>query len=523
MLTFTVTPYSPDPLWRFDTSQRRYTSQDGQSFLAPVRHTLLENLALTDGARTLLVVRERATGRATCEPGIRVVEPSEFDDAVAQAQRWPLDFVTVLTEPGHPAIIQAGPRPACPLYLAHDGRSVHGTWEMGDLRRFATGIENVEAARLLIYKPRYTHQTLFTGIFRLTERSTAYFGGDLYLRYPAPALHAAARELVDGADVLNAFDTALDLALTAHPIAEAATWFHLSGGFDSATLATRAAAANPGAYPTSALLIGGPGRTQQERRRAKLRAAAPFAEADVLIDAMDRLPLDPECVRAKGLPISPYEEALHNPFRLLTAAMADAGAQAVVTGLGGDEMVALTEDERAHSELIEVPVMPWLGTAAQDALAYGDIGIAPPALVNNMTLLSMETTAPILLRQGIYPMHPFTHPALVDLGEQLPYDWRLLKQLHRRRLARLGLDGDVVLPVHRESFAEVVRAALTSHGVGLLRALLRTGSPLIERRLVDPDQLAAAVTRLEAGSYSENRESQLLEVIDLHLAAVAFL
>ncbi|WP_207386813.1 hypothetical protein [Frankia sp. Cppng1_Ct_nod] len=53
-----------------------------------------------------------------------------------------------------------------------------------------------------------------------------------------------------------------------------------------------------------------------------------------------------------------------------------------------------------------------------------------------MLHLSLETTAPVLLRAGIWSLHPFTHPGMIQLGEWLPMHWRELKQLQRRQLAR---------------------------------------------------------------------------------------
>ncbi|WP_055546827.1 hypothetical protein [Streptomyces kanamyceticus] len=74
-----------------------------------------------------------------------------------------------------------------------------------------------------------------------------------------------------------------------------------------------------------------------------------------------------------------------------------------------------------------------------------------------MTLLSLETTTPVLLRAGIWPVRPFTDPNMIQLGEWLPYDWRELKQLQRRWLAALGLGSDVTQSRTRDSFAESSR------------------------------------------------------------------
>ncbi|MFE0267874.1 hypothetical protein ACFWZ7_05095 [Nocardiopsis alba] len=140
-----------------------------------------------------------------------------------------------------------------------------------------------------------------------------------------------------------------------------------------------------------------------------------------------------------------------------------------------------------------------------------------------MTLLALETTAPVLLRHGLWPMHPFADPAMVELGEQLPFAWRELKQLQRRRLTSLGMSEDVVHPAERESFAEVIEAALIGHAPKLFARMLSEGSPLFDEGLVDPDGLRAGVDRLAPGRYVEERDAKILEVLSLHMSATAFL
>jgi asparagine synthase (glutamine-hydrolysing) len=255
-----------------------------------------------------------------------------------------------------------------------------------------------------------------------------------------------------------------------------------------------------------------------------MRAVLPFADDDITVDAAKHLPLHPECARVRGKLISPYEEPLFYPFRLLTTALARTGATAVVTGLGGDELVALSEAEAPHLDLNRMPVIPpWLGPSAATLLEYADVGTAPPAPINSMTLLALESTAGPLLREGIWPIHPFAWPALVEFGEQLPYDWRDFKQLQRRLLESLGLGMEVVRPVERESFAEIVERSLTGSGVRLLERMLADGSPLFDDRLVNPDAVTATTKRLREGHYAEGAESKVLEVIHLDLAARAFL
>lgn len=521
MITLRLTPYASTS-WKWDG--RRYVTSDGTSEIAPIDHPMIDRAAVTDGTRTLLVIRERVSGRSAAHLGPRNVSPADLDVARGLAEQWPADYVLVETAPRLPCRVTTGPGGIAPLYLAHDTASLYGSWDMADLAEHATGLSPREAARLLIYRPRYSAETVFRGVHRLTERATATFGGHLYLRYPEPALHSTPRELAPDADVLGAFVAAMDDALDLRPLDEIETVLHLTGGFDSGTVGARLAERYPGRFPTAALLIGGPGRAHQIRRRTEILKALPFAGPDHLVDAMEHAPLSPECARVRGERISPYEEPLHRPFSRLTEVLAEHGARVVVTGLGGDEMVALSQDEYPHKSMGEISdELPWIGSRARAALEYADDNIAPPAAVNSMTLLSLETTAPVLMRAGIWPVHPFADPGMVQLGEWLPMHWREFKALQRRRLASLGLSPDVTESRERESFAEVVQHTLTTHARPLFARMLHDGSPLFEEKVVDPDGLRLAVRRLAEGPYREDGDAQLLEVLDLHFAAQAFL
>jgi len=523
MLRLRLTPYSENPAWTW--SGACYGTFDQHSRIEPFDHPMVEHLGATDGRRTLIIVRERVANRPAAAPEVRNLTPDEYDQARGSVTEWPTDFVLVETEPAQPVRVTTGSARTTPLYLAADDRSLFGSWDMADLRDHVTGINPKEAARLLIYRPRYSSETLFQGVHRLTERATAHFGGSLWTSYPDPALHREPRQLVPDADVLGAFVSTMDIAMDRRPWAESTTLFHLTGGFDSGTVATRAAERYSARFPTATLLIGGPGREQQIRRRAEMRDRVPFADLDLVIDAMQYPPLAPECRWVRGDVTAPTEEPLHYPFTQMARAVAEAGARTVVTGLGGDEMVALTQEEEPHKglgEITDAQILPWVGQRAQAALEFSDDGIAPPALINSMTLLSLETTAPSLLREGLWPVHPFADPAMVELGEQLPFAWRELKQVQRRRLGALGMSEDVVHPAERESFAEVIEHSLTTYAPQMFARMLAEGSPLFDG-LVDPDGLRFAVERLTAESYVEERDAKLLEVLSLHMSAAAFL
>ncbi|RBQ16464.1 asparagine synthase [Spongiactinospora rosea] len=523
MLILQIDPAAA-PAWHWEGTS--YVTDDGAGRVTPYAHPMIEQLAATDGDRTVIIVRERVPGRAPVPPEPVVVTVAQFGELVAQARRWPVDHVLIEVTRHRPVRVTAGAVRATPLYLAHHDGILRGSWDITELRPFARGINAKEATRLLIYRPRYSIDTPFTGIWRLTERATASFGGDLVITYPEPVVHAEHRDLVEGADVLAAFTAAIDAALDARPLQPDATLCHLTGGLDSGSIGTRVARRWPGQVNTATLIVIGPGREQQIRRRNEIRHRVPFGPHDACLDTAGRPMFGPNCPRVRGELVSPYDEPFFEHFTELNRMIADLGAHTLVTGLGGDEMVAVgsAESAKAAADKAQNFDLPWLGPRAQAAIEYGDDGIAPPAMAGGITLMAAETVAPPLLRAGLWPLHPFTHQAMVELGDQLPFYWRELKQLQRKHLATFGLSHDACNPVLRESFAELVEESMLDYGLSLLRRILSDGSPLIDAGLLNPDGLKAVVTELETGGvYTEHRHSKLVEVITLDQATRAFL
>ena len=521
LTTLLIDPDSPQD-WRWDGT--RYTAPGG-GLIEPYAHPMTEHAAVTDGARTLIILRERSQRPADLPPVPARVAPHELDQVTGLARQWPADYVLIETEQRKPVRVTAGPARSTPLYLACRDGVLHGSWDMGRLRPCAAGLNPKESTRMLAYHPRYSCETAFTGIWRLTERATATFAGDLFIRYPDLVPHARPRKLADGADVLAAFGAAIDAALGLRPLDPATTTFHLTGGLDSGSIAARAARRHPGQLNTATLVITGPGRQHQIRRRAEILSRVPFGPHDVQVDTASLLMFGPDCDRTRGELVSPYDGPLYEHMTALNTQIAALGARAVVSGLGGDEMVAVgsAESEQAALDKTENFDLPWLGPVARAALPYGDDQIAPPAMAGGITLLAAECVAPPLLRAGLWPVHPFAAAPLVTLGDQLPFHWRELKQLQRRHLATFGLSEDACNPRARESFAELVEQSLLVNGLPLLHRILDQGSPLIEAGLLDPDGLKAALTALESGPYSEDPWSKLVEVITLDQAARAFL
>jgi asparagine synthase (glutamine-hydrolysing) len=417
-----------------------------------------------------------------------------------------------------------GDRGIAPIYLAARGDTVYGSWELADLHHVisAARIDEREVARLLALWPRYSHHTVFADAHRLTERATAVFDGrSLMLSYPPAALHARARQVREGADVISAYERLLREAIGRHTYDPATTAVELSGGLDSANVATSLADLHPGVITSAAMLLPGLAGEQQRRRRAALRLLSDLGQ-DMTIAALDHPPLHPGGARVGGEPVSPYEDPYFEASTVMLDVLVERGVRTVFTGIGGDEMVALTSAETtgAHVGPGREPA-PWLGSRIRELLPVLDDDIAPASVVNEMTLLACACAAPAMLRAGMWPVHPLADPTLIRFGEQLPRPWRVGKNLHRARLAARGHTPRVTHPALAENFTDVIAHALHHHMPPLLRRVLREGSPLLDRGFLDSRGLTAATDRAESGRATP-RDVELYDVLALHLALAAF-
>jgi hypothetical protein len=365
---------------------------------------------------------------------------------------------------------------------------------------------------------RYSQETMWSGLHRLTERSHAVFdAGGLRLGYPLAATHSTARRLRADADVLTAYEDLLEQSIGRRTFDPETATVELSGGLDSANVAASLGSRHPALVTASALLILDDAGQQQQRRREEMILRFGLGD-DVTVAMQEHLPLSPGGRRAANLPISPYEDPYDEAKARLLCRLRDHGVRSVFTGVGGDEMVSLTGAEQPHQAFgVGLEIMPWIGPQTRDALEMAESGIAPATVVNEMTLISQACAAPPMLRAGMWPIHPLADPTLIRFGEWLPRSWREGKRLHRERLLRLGCPHDLVEPRLPENFAPVMRLAIRRHGLTYLRRMLAEGSALIDEQFIDPAGLAVTIDRLSSHTFKP-RDTEVYGVIAVEAA-----
>lgn len=373
------------------------------------------------------------------------------------------------------------PTALAPVYLAVTGRVLEGSWHLPDLRHHLRldGLLDRAVARALTRRHRYSTDTLWTGVHRLTERATATFtAAGLAISYPPPALHVVQpRRPRPGVDLVAAFDALLTatVASRAASAPPGQIGVELSGGVDSANVALAVTDSRDDRISSYGLLVDG----EQQRRRAEIVRALDLR--DQAIWAAEYPPLAPGGPRA--LPHDPTGSYYLEAFEAARQASSSTGMRVMFTGIGGDELMALRIPERMEWATVDEPELSgWLGARALSVLGEVEENVAPASPIHPPSLMAFAARNPPFLRRGI------------RFGECLPVEWRRSKTLLRDRLRQAGLAEEIADPSRPETFTALMQAGLRRYGLPLL-ASMAAESLLVEAGYVDRTALAAAYER----------------------------
>ncbi|MFG3710840.1 hypothetical protein [Micromonospora sp. NPDC047730] len=502
MLRFSITERS-DPQWIW-TSTGRWRS--GESWIEPIAHPALESILITNGHEVAVIARERSARAPQLhpwtEPG-RVVAlgPDAYHETVRGAEQWHLDRVILRMSTGDGVTLAAGVQNVAPIYLTIDGEALRGSWDLVELAR-GCGTDDLVRymlTRTLSYFQRYSSVTHFRSIRHLTERAVARFqDGRLTLRYPPDALHAEPRQLHPDADVVDGLNSLLESLAQDRILNPSSSAVTLSGGMDSANVALTLGALHPGLIAAAAMLVDGDAGRQQRRRRRELVEVAKMG-SDTTVHAFDYPPLNPDVV-AFGGSLNPDEEGFADAIGQMVDQLAQRGIDTSFGGVGGDEMLALSADERDFSGNPDDLTLPvWLTLEAREEMLAAESEIAPASVVNEVTLSGLANHNALYLKRGIWPIELLAHPAAIRFGEWLPPEWRRRKRVFRERLRRYGASEAVVEPALPEDLGGLMAHGVYRHGLPMLRRFLSGHLLLGELGVVDPDRLRLAVDRAAAG------------------------
>jgi asparagine synthase (glutamine-hydrolysing) len=290
--------------------------------------------------------------------------------------------------------------------------------------------------------------------------------------------------LCEGADPVEAFETIVSSSLRRWiNVSEEHLGAEVSGGLDSAIVASSTAALCKRPLRSYGIALMGDSREDQPERRAEL--AQRFGLIDTEVPIASFLPLAPGSCRLDGrAPVLPWEEGYYEVFWELLTGASEHGTEVLLTGFGGDELCGLRPSEiraiRGESAGAAAPdedsvSAPSFLTPSAQATLSEELDLPPRAPCSDSAVECAAFSAARYMRRGIWPVHPLCTPELVHFCAHLPPEWRYRRRIERELLTRRGCSDRVIHPRQRDDFSWALAATLRG-----------PARPLVERLFAEP-------------------------------------
>jgi asparagine synthase (glutamine-hydrolysing) len=441
----------------------------GESQITPYSHRMLETLFVRTEGQWFVVVRERLASRTfDASAAHRNTGIDEFNKLYQECLLWPLDYVMIeVAQEGCRMRVRAGVFGTVPIYFRAFGDRIVLSWDPGDLLVGPLAIDVEMASHRLALHSIYSARQIGVGVTLLTERAALYVEpGKIGYRYPTPAEETAPSPLPKGSDAMVAFGELLQRTVSMRPMGEGQVSAELSGGMDSATVVCALAESHGQHIASLGILLDGDTRQSQERRRQRI--ANRLGLRDHTVEMAD-YPPHADVQPRPDQPPRLYWEYYLEPSMALWDLSGRQGCDTLFTGIGGDELFPYYLDETPAEHVQawqnEVPryverLLSPRAWSAANSLHHFD---APASPVPATALLAHASRTPDMLRHGLWPINPLSHPGLVAFCHQLPAEHRrgreVMRQYLRHRLGEEIFSQGYV----KESFSHVLPNVIAQH------------------------------------------------------------
>lgn len=442
----------------------------GHSRIEPCGHAMLETLWVRTENQWFVTVRERLASPAHAGAmESRDVDAEQFNQLYQQCILWRLDYLMIeVAKAGHRMRVRAGVLGSVPVYCHAIDDHVIISWDFADFTAIPLAIDPEVASHRLVLNTAYSARQLCIGVNMLTERASFHVEpGRASYRYPMPAADSTPAPLPADHDALAEFRELLQHVVSVRPVAAERIAIELSGGMDSATVASAMAMRYEQMMSLGILLDGDVRLPQMQRRQLIVQRLNLIDRTVDIAEFPPSLDLQPRPDQAKNLHWEYYLEAC---AALWDSARAQ-GRDVLFTGIGGDELFPVYIDEvqgtggnesggvgdaRHYAEQL---LTPRALSAARTQSSFD----APASPVPATALLSQACRGSDQLRRGQWPVNPLSDPSLAAFCHRLPGDNRLGREVMRQYLQmRLGNDA---FPRNytKETFTQVLPALISKH------------------------------------------------------------
>lgn len=389
-----------------------------------------------------------------------------------------------------------------PIYASVAAYRVTLSWDFADLvSRGLHAIDFEVAAHLLSLRTIYSSRQICTGISMLTERSSLYVDsdGEASFVYPPAANAVSPLPVCDGIDLVASFGELIEHAVSARGLSSSSCALELSGGMDSAAVACAVAYSGLQSVRSWGIILADHHRDAQSSRRAAI--VARLGLVDKCVDVAAFMPnVVPE---ASSRPLEhPLGELYLEAFNALWVSARGSGCDAVLSGIGGDELFPLfdvdygltTSSVGGRMAAVRKLSRSLLTSRAAEVARQTPIFAAPNGPIPRTDLLAHVCRSPYLLRHGLWPINPLCSPHLVAFCHRLPLPYRAERALLREYLSqKIGVD---LFPVNyeKETFDRVLPEMISLHHREILASL--SDCALADFGLVKVDRVRTLVSNV---------------------------
>ncbi len=420
-----------------------------------------------------------------------------FSDVRLLFERWPLQAILIVAEFHHTGEtslrLQRNASATCPLYAYWKSGTLHLHWDGGQLYPLVPSLDQLETdicRAFLCGDNFYQEHTPFKNMTRLLDRATldVTLEKGVLLRRPPSIAALRAKELVASADPVQALQGLLDAAIARWSLTAENTFCELSSGLDTTLIAhILAQRFYPYSLKTCGYLpLGSEAPLIDVRRKETVMRLKSMDTCPVISDYFDHA----------------FTWTKHNPFWLYDAPtsfdkiqsakrMREQGGLFVFSGIGGDELCELSEQERSQESVSRRFRRTQKERQSSESLLKDTKNVPslvpwPTGLVPESVHDVAQSIAPLYLRQGLWYAHPLALPEIQIFSHFLPVEWRRGRKISRESLKRFGVSDSFLKQEPKESLSASLDSLLKDQS--LYQRLFRQ-SVLLDLNIIDGDKL----------------------------------
>jgi len=301
---------------------------------------------------------------------------------------------------------------------------------------------------------------------------------------PLPVRFSAPVDSIDGFDIEQNFIDRIEALFDARPLVNRFTALELSGGMDSALSSMLTSGLlGAGLLSITAQFDGIMGLAQRQRCDALIRAGHLESFS---VPAARLAPFGSGSRRRMRYGVMPEDESYPEIFEATLGVAQIAGIDTLVSGLGGDELYVIYEEEEGSDTDVIPLACPFLSKAGSDFVKSAHISY-PRGWLSESCWYSSASRSQRLLRHGIWPVYPYHNVKLAQFVSRLPYNCRHDRRLLRKSLSKILGNEMFQAGYVKETFDPVAIRGITENRKYLIELTKR--SRVANHEFIDADSI----------------------------------